>query len=60
MQALDWTVVKTTSLAAMRYYLNLPTMKERHKIAQVQVYLFKRELTNPLHEKIRCVLAHLS
>ena len=44
---------RDTSAAAMRYYLDLPTMKERHKIAQVQAYLrVCSDETNPLHKKI--------
>ena len=39
--------------AAMRHYLDLPTMKERHKMAQVQAYLrVSADETNPLHEKV--------
>ena len=30
---------RDTSAAAMRHYLDLPTMKERHQMAQVHAYL---------------------
>ena len=44
---------KDTSAAAMRHYLDLPTMEERHKLAQVQAYLrVSEDETNPLHNKI--------
>ena len=44
---------KDTSAAAMRHYLDLPTMKERHKMDQVQAYLrVSADETNPLHEKV--------
>jgi ribonuclease HI len=48
---------KDTSAAAMRHYLDLPTMKERHKMAQVQAYLrVSADETNPLHEKVGRVM----
>ena len=44
---------RDTSAAAMRHYLDLPTMKERHQMAQVQAYLrVSSDETNPLHEKV--------
>ena len=45
---------RDTSAAEMHhYYLDLPTMKERHQMAQVQAYLrVSSDETNPLHEKV--------
>ena len=44
---------RDTSVAAMCHHLDLPTMKERHQIAQVQTYLrVSPDETNPLHEKV--------
>lgn len=44
---------KDTSAAAMRYVLGFPTMKERHKLAQVKAYLkVCADPQHPLHEKL--------
>ena len=44
---------RDTSAATMRHYLDLPTMKKRHQMAQVQTYLrVTSDKTNPLHEKV--------
>ena len=44
---------RDTSAAAMRYVLGLPTMKERHKLAQVKAYLkVCADPQHPLHDKL--------
>ena len=51
-----------TSIEAMRYVLDLPSMETRHKVEQVQAYLnAMQNSTNPLHDAVkdekRCRLA---
>ena len=45
---------RDTHIICMRYLLDLPTIKSRHKIAQVKMYLkVAEDETHPLHEVIR-------
>ena len=42
-----------TSAEAMRYYLDFPTMAERHRLAQVKAYLkVAADEQHPLHSKV--------
>ena len=45
---------KNTSIEAMRYLLDLPSMKTRHKVEQVKAYLnAMQNPTNPLHDAVK-------
>ena len=49
---------RDTSAEAMRYLLDLPPMRDRHKLSQVKAYVKVAAVTsNPLHDKIREMLA---
>ena len=44
---------RDTSTAAMRHLLDLPTMPNRHKLAQIKAYLrVTADVEHPLHQKI--------
>ena len=43
---------KDTSVEAMRYLLDFPTMRERYRMAQVKAFLRETDPQHPLHDKV--------